>query len=106
MRVKMSKEIVSLGICSTLSLAVIVGVFNWMDGNAGLSSETALHQAELSVARYCQQKGISAADLELLDATAPEGGKHGWQFKFKSPGGSPITVEIDQGGKSRSSTET
>lgn len=102
----MSKEIVSLGICSTLSLAVIIGVFNWMDGNAGLGSETALQQAQLSVSKYCQQKGISAADLELVDATAPESGKHGWQFKFQAPSGKPITVEIASEAKGKTQVES
>lgn len=95
----MSKEILSLGVYSTLSMAVIIGVFSWLDNTGNLTSDAALHQAEQSLNRICSQKGIRASDLELVDATAPEQGKHGWQFTFKAPGSGSILVEVNDNGK-------
>jgi hypothetical protein len=90
----LSKDIISLGVFSTLSMAVIIGVFNWLDGHYALTSESALKQAEQSLSQYCSRQGIHVSDLQLIDASAPEEGQHGWQFKFKSPGGPSITVEV------------
>lgn len=101
----MSKEILSLGVYSTLSMAVIIGVFNWMDNTGALSSDAALRQAEQSLSRLCNQKGIQASDLELVDATAPEQGKHGWQFKFKAPGSGSILVEVKDNGNTNATAQ-
>lgn len=98
----MSKEIISLSVASTLSLAVIIGVFSWLDGTGNLSSDVALAQAKQSLSQICNQKGISAAELELVDATAPSANKHGWQFKFQAPGSSAIVVEVADNGNTKS----
>lgn len=90
----MKKDLLLLGMTSLLSIGVIMGVFNWLDGSGMISSEAALRQARQWLAVSCARKGIPAASMKLVEVFAPDAHSNHWRFQFQSPATGAVLVEV------------
>jgi hypothetical protein len=88
--------------CCALSASVITATVSWMDANTpGYTADEALEKANLSLSRFCTQKGINREHLKLVNIhTPPAFNNHAnrgkWQFDFYSPQTGLIGVKVSE----------